>query len=46
MYQAFAWGGNPQGSMPLPKAELRTATTRMLATEPTPRPRMARHRSR
>jgi len=46
MYRAFAWGGNPQGGMPLPQAEIMSATAAMLATATTRRPRMARHRSR
>ncbi len=45
MYHAFAWGGNPQGSIPLPQDHLRAATMKMLATAPR-RPRMARYRRR
>jgi hypothetical protein len=46
MYTAFAWGGNPQGKMPLPQIELLSATASMAATATTRRPHMARQRSR
>jgi hypothetical protein len=45
MYSAFAWGGNPQGSTPLPEPRLRAAAMAMTATAP-PRPPFARHRTR
>ena len=44
-YQAFAWGGNPQGDLPPAGEELQEGRERMLAT-PTPRPKLAAHRMR
>jgi hypothetical protein len=44
-YQAFAWGGNPQGDLPPTGDQLQKATAKMLATA-TPRPKIARHRMR
>jgi hypothetical protein len=45
MYAAFSWGGNPQGSMPLPEPEFRAAAMTMLQA-PAVHPQFARHRAR
>ncbi|HET7436303.1 MAG TPA: hypothetical protein VFN10_16455 [Thermoanaerobaculia bacterium] len=44
-YRAFAWGGNPQGAMPMPPPQRRLVEAALFSAAPA-RPRMARHRTR
>ena len=45
MWRAFAWGGNPQATLPMPEPQMLAVEAKMLAAAPS-RPRMARHRVR